>query len=256
VDPKGGQKEASVKDSPTSGTAASEEAKWDETEERSKDETFQRAAEEQVGRQEQVTDAELDKIDEWIDGRHIDESQESGEVMDGHRMEEQDSQFTIEAELAHREAAEAYGQNTDTATVSGDAAGPGHIVPTLCNTDGCRRVPWNGELGQSCCRSCTQSTGALHGHSCDTWALRGEGWDNDGGREREAVYRTEAEIADIVRQADPKYDAIVQSNRAHMAKFADNDPQGEHRPRDDRTPIGEPTGELNAVAEQTQIEAA
>ena len=81
-DPKGGQEETSPKDSLSSGTAASEETKWEDAEVKSKEENSQRIAEEQISRQDQVVDAELDKVDRWYQSRDMDESQGS-QICDG-----------------------------------------------------------------------------------------------------------------------------------------------------------------------------
>lgn len=44
------------------------------------------------------------------------------------------------------------------------AAGP------QCCISGCNRAPWNGQRGQPCCRTCSQSQGANHGPECNrTW---------------------------------------------------------------------------------------
>lgn len=39
-------------------------------------------------------------------------------------------------------------------------------VPS-CATPGCHRGSWNGEAGQTCCRSCASSTGVRHGPRCN-----------------------------------------------------------------------------------------
>jgi hypothetical protein len=213
--PKGEEERTMAKDNVSSGTAASDEAMWEDAEKRSKAEFHQRVAEEQDNRQEQVVEAELEKVNPWFNARDVDESQGSQTTMDGHRLEERATQFTVEAELAHRDAAAAHAQDTDIMSVSRGA------IPIQCATDGCRRTPWNNQLGQTCCRSCQQSGGNIHGDSCDKWALYEEGWDDGHSRrsEEEAGYRTQAEIDDIEAQADPRYDAIVQSTRAHLARF-------------------------------------
>jgi len=36
-----------------------------------------------------------------------------------------------------------------------------------CASPGCTRSPWNGMAGQSCCRTCAQSSGARHGADCE-----------------------------------------------------------------------------------------
>jgi hypothetical protein len=180
-DPKGEQEETTPKDSLSSGTAASEETKWEDAEVKSKEENSQRIAEEQISRQDQVVDAELDKVDRWYQSREMDESQGSQSVMDGHRGEERDTLFTLEAELAHREAAEAYGQNTDNEAVNRG------VIPLQCATDGCRRTPWNSQHGQTCCRSCPQSNGKAHGQCCDKWLYARK--DGMGATDTESVKR-------------------------------------------------------------------
>jgi len=37
-----------------------------------------------------------------------------------------------------------------------------------CSTSGCSRQSWNGQPGQSCCRSCSKSNGSSHGAGCES----------------------------------------------------------------------------------------
>ena len=46
---------------------------------------------------------------------------------------------------------------------SSAAAGPAH----QCDTPGCSRESWNGQAGQSCCRTCSNTAGSQHGPACN-----------------------------------------------------------------------------------------
>lgn len=63
-------------------------------------------------------------------------------------------------------------------TALGAAAGSSTVSanmppPPCCTTGGCSRETWNGQPGQTCCRSCLHSGGTMHGPECDQkWAAR------------------------------------------------------------------------------------
>jgi len=42
-----------------------------------------------------------------------------------------------------------------------------HGAAPQCSTPGCTRATWNGEPGQSCCRTCSVNDGRHHGPECD-----------------------------------------------------------------------------------------
>ena len=52
--------------------------------------------------------------------------------------------------------------------------------PATCTTPGCDRPTYNGQAGETCCRTCAGSAGAQHGPVCESeWRGAGEGEDEE-----------------------------------------------------------------------------